>query len=97
MPESQHKTGEEGLDFTKRWLESTTWMELGFNAYTNPAVCTLERLDGTKKVWDLFGSLFHTPPTPVYRTMTARWRGGGCWSAATDAISRVSLAPAETY
>ncbi|HZJ48849.1 MAG TPA: hypothetical protein VFD97_07430 [Acidimicrobiia bacterium] len=66
MPESQHKSGEEGLDFTKRWLESTTWVELGFDAYTNPAVCTLERLDGKKKVWDLFGSIFHSPPTPLY-------------------------------
>jgi hypothetical protein len=39
----------------KRWLESTTYLELPFNAYEHTAVCTEVRLDGEKKVFDLSG------------------------------------------
>lgn len=56
----------DGVRLAKRWLESTTWIELPFNVYDNAPVCTLERLDGKKKRYDLFGSIFREPQTPLY-------------------------------
>jgi hypothetical protein len=66
MPEAQHKAGEEGLELTKRWLESTTWIELPFDCYSNQTVCTVRRLDGEKKVFDAFGYIFTDPHTPLF-------------------------------
>lgn len=56
----------EGVDLAQRWLESTTWIELPFNVYDNSAVCTLTKLDGTVKRYDLFGSIFTKPIKPLY-------------------------------
>lgn len=68
MPrEGTQKAGFDGTDFTKRWLESTTWVELPFDAYDNEVFCTPEILDGTVQGFDLFGYI-HTKPkrTPLY-------------------------------
>ncbi|WP_222854057.1 IS3 family transposase [Fodinicola acaciae] len=64
--ESVQRDGIDGINLAKRWLESTTWIELPFNVYTNPAVCTLQRLDGKVKRYDLFGGIHTNPPTPLY-------------------------------
>lgn len=56
----------DGVDLAKRFLESTTWIELPFDVYDNAAICTLERLDGKVKRFDLFGSIFTEPSTPLY-------------------------------
>lgn len=56
----------DGVDLAKRWLESTTWVELPFDAYNNGPVCTLQRLDGKKKRFDLFGYIHTNPPTLLY-------------------------------
>ena len=64
--ESVQKDGMDGVDLAKRWLESTTWVELPFDAYNNAPVCTLRRLDGKVKRYDLFGSIHTRPPTPLY-------------------------------
>lgn len=64
--EPVQKKGMDGADLAKRWLESTTWMELPFDAYNNAPVCTLRRLDGKVKVYDLFGYIFTSPPIPLY-------------------------------
>jgi hypothetical protein len=53
--ESVQQKGIDGADLAKRWLESTTWIELPFDAYHNASICTLWRLDAEKKVYDLFG------------------------------------------
>jgi hypothetical protein len=65
--EGTQKAGFDGTDFTKRWLESTTWVELPFDAYDNEVYCTPEILDGTVQGFDLFGYI-HTKPkrTPLY-------------------------------
>jgi len=47
--------GLKGVLFIKRWLESTTHIDLPFNAYENQAVCTLPLLNGNVKRWDLSG------------------------------------------
>jgi hypothetical protein len=64
--ESVQQKGIDGVDLAKRWLESTTWMELPFDAYSNAPVCTLRRLDGKVKVYDLFGYIHKSPPIPLY-------------------------------
>jgi hypothetical protein len=66
VAESVQKDGMEGVDLAQRWLESTTWIELPFNVYDNSAVCTLTKLDGTVKRYDLFGSIFTKPIKPLY-------------------------------
>lgn len=64
--ETVQQKGIDGADLAKRWLESTTWIELPFDAYHNAPICTLTRLDGKKKVYDLFGMIHGSPKTPLY-------------------------------
>lgn len=64
--ESVQQDGIDGVALAKRWLESTTWIELPFDAYNNAPVCTVRRLDGKVKRFDLFGSIHTVPPTPLY-------------------------------
>jgi hypothetical protein len=64
--ETVQQKGIDGADLAKRWLESTTWIELPFDAYHNAPVCTLKRLDGKKKVYDLFGYIYTSPRTLLY-------------------------------
>ncbi|MBE1465680.1 hypothetical protein [Kibdelosporangium phytohabitans] len=64
--ESVQKDGMDGVDLAKRWLESTTWVELPFDVYNNAPVCTLQRLDNQKKRYDLFGYIHTDPPTLLY-------------------------------
>jgi hypothetical protein len=66
VAESVQQKGIDGADLAKRWLESTTWIELPFDAYHNGPICTLTRLDGEKKTYDLFGAIYTTPKTPLY-------------------------------
>ncbi|MEV6527297.1 hypothetical protein AB0M43_35750 [Longispora sp. NPDC051575] len=64
--ETVQKQGMDGAYLVKRWLESTTWVELPFDVYNNAPVCTLTRLDGKRKRYDLFGSIHRESPTPLY-------------------------------
>jgi hypothetical protein len=64
--ESVQQKGIDGADLAKRWLESTTWIDLPFDAYHNGPICTLTRLDGKRKTYDLFGSIHTSPITPLY-------------------------------
>lgn len=64
--ESVQQKGLDGVDLAKRWLESTTWIELPFDAYHNGPICTLKRLDGGSKTYDLFGMIHGIPNTPLY-------------------------------
>lgn len=75
--ESVQKDGMDGVDLAKRWLESTTWIELPFEVYNNAPVCTLRRLDGKVKRYDLFGSIHTHPPTPLYVEMKDYDTAGG--------------------
>ena len=64
--EAVQKKGMDGANLAKRWLESTTCIELPFDAYNNAPVSTLRRLDGKVKVYDLFGCIFTSPRIPLY-------------------------------
>ena len=66
MPEGIQGDGLTGLALTRRWLESTTWIELPVEAYYNENACTLERLDGRTKVFDTRGYLLTDPPDEVF-------------------------------
>jgi hypothetical protein len=66
VAEPVQRKGSDGVDLAKRWLESTTWIELPFDVYSNATVCTLRRLDGKVKRYDLFGSIHGNPNTPLY-------------------------------
>lgn len=57
--------GLEGALAVKRWLESSTHLELPFNAYEDEAQCTLMRLDGGKKRYDLSGFFLTGVRRPV--------------------------------
>ncbi len=80
--ESVQKDGMSGVDLAKRWLESTTWVELPFDVYNNAPVCSLRRLGGKVQRYDLFGAIHTDPPTLLYvdrqgrqpcRPMGRRW------------------------
>lgn len=64
--EGRQHDGIEGVRAAKRLLESTTWIELGFDVYRNQAACSLELLSGTVKAYDLFGQFLDDHPRPVY-------------------------------
>ena len=56
MPaETNHVIGHEGARLAKRYLESTTHMNLPTTVYDNEGLCALERLDGKVKRYDLMG------------------------------------------
>ena len=48
-----------------------------FDVYTNTAVCTLTRLDGKVKRYDLFGQIFRDPPDPFYVEVKNYTSAGG--------------------
>lgn len=56
MPrESTQESGREAALVTRRWLESTTYIELPWNSYKHEAMCTVRCLDGSVKCFDLAG------------------------------------------
>lgn len=63
--EAAHEAGRKGVLLTKRWLESTTHMELPFDAYDWTSECSISCLDGTVKTFDLKGWLFRTK-APIF-------------------------------
>ena len=66
MPrEATQEAGREALLFTKRLLESSTLIELPWNAYKHDAMCRVSCLDGSSKGFDLAG-LFLDDKTPIY-------------------------------
>lgn len=65
VAEAAQFKGLEGALAVKRWLESTTFIELPFNAYENEAQCTLVRLDGQVKRYDLCGYFLGENRNPI--------------------------------
>ena len=65
VAEATQMKGLEGALAVKRWLESTTHLEFPFNAYEDEAQCTLMRLDGHKKRYDLTGFFLTAVRRPV--------------------------------
>lgn len=61
-----HTKGIEGVELARQILESTTWIELPFNASDNEQLCTLERLDGQDKAFDAMGFLLRETKPPLY-------------------------------
>jgi hypothetical protein len=64
--ETMHKKGMEGVDLARKVLESTTWIELPFDASDNERICTLDLLDGTDKSFDAMGYILREPKAPLY-------------------------------
>jgi len=65
VAEATQMKGLEGTLAVKRWLESSTHLEIPFNAYEDEALCTLMRLDGHKKRYDLNGFFLTAVRRPV--------------------------------
>lgn len=65
VAEATQMKGLEGALAVKRWLESTTHLEFPFNAYEDETLCTLMRLDGHKKRYDLSGFFLTGGRRPV--------------------------------
>lgn len=65
VAEATQFEGLEGTLAVKRWLESTTFMELPFNAYEDEGQCTLVRLDGHAKRYDLSGYFLGESRRPI--------------------------------
>lgn len=65
VAEAAQFKGLEGVLAVKRWLESTTHLEFPFNAYEDEVQCTLMRLDGQKKRYDLCGRFLGDDRRPV--------------------------------
>jgi hypothetical protein len=65
MPaEETQELGRQGVFLFKRWLESTTYMDLSWNSYGTPAMCEVQHLGGVK-TYDLAGILLLKPNVPV--------------------------------
>jgi hypothetical protein len=57
--------GLEGVYFIKRWLESTTHVDLPWNVYEDSPQCTLVCLDGQLKRFDLAGHFLGLDRRPL--------------------------------
>jgi hypothetical protein len=64
--ETMHEKGRQGVDLARKILESTTWVELPFDASDNERVCTLDLLDGTDKSFDAMGFILRESKAPLY-------------------------------
>lgn len=53
--EATQEDGRIAAFFTKRWLESSTYIDLPWNSYKHDAMCRVECLDGLEKGFDLVG------------------------------------------
>lgn len=62
--EETQERGREGVFKFKRWLESSTFLDLMWNAYANPEMCEVQHMDGVK-TFDLAGSFLTRPNRPV--------------------------------
>lgn len=66
MPaETNHVVGQEGVRLVKRYLESTTHLALPHTIYDNEGLCSLEKLDGKVKRYDLVGHFITGTHRPV--------------------------------
>ena len=63
--EEVQELGREGVGKIKRWLEATTFMELNWNVYEDPAMCTLPCLNDQRKKFDLVGSFIGINRNPI--------------------------------
>jgi len=64
--ETQEK-GRDGVRFTRRWLEATTFIELPWTAYDSKRLCVLPLLKaGKRKKYDLRGRFLHEERQEVY-------------------------------
>jgi hypothetical protein len=67
IAEGIQQDGIDGVELAKRWLESTTWIDLPFDVYTNTYQCTVQILgDKRFKRFDLAGHILTSPPTSLY-------------------------------
>jgi hypothetical protein len=64
VAEGTQDVGRVAAALTKRWLESTTYIELPWNAYKHGPMCTVQCLDGSTKTFDLSG-FFLDDQTPL--------------------------------
>lgn len=92
VAEPVQQKGRDGVDLAKRWLESTTWIELPFDAYEMPQQCTLTRLDGGQKLYDLSGWMFSQPKRALYveakdYDSAGGKQGGEYWTFLSNAYS----------
>ncbi|TDZ96336.1 hypothetical protein [Mycobacteroides salmoniphilum] len=64
--EEVQELGRQGVASVKRWLEATTFIELIWNVYENPTMCTMTCLgDNNRKKFDLVGNFIGNRRDPV--------------------------------
>ncbi|MBF4638962.1 hypothetical protein [Clavibacter michiganensis] len=67
MPDEEtQEQGRDGVIFTRRWLEATTFIELPWNAYENKKLCVLPLLKSGRKKYDLRGRFLHESRHEIY-------------------------------
>jgi hypothetical protein len=64
--EAAHEIGRDGVMRVKQFLESTTYLNVPWTAYDHENMCKLQRLDGSKKVYDLRGYFLGERRRPLY-------------------------------
>ncbi|MBF4999325.1 hypothetical protein IRT45_19440 [Nocardia sp. BSTN01] len=66
MPrEASQEKGRVGARTAQRWLEATTFVELPWNSYHHEALCEIECLDDSTKMFDLAGYFLTDERTPI--------------------------------
>lgn len=64
--EGSHEIGRVGVMRVKQFLESTTHLQMPWTAYDHENTCKLQRLDGTKKLYDLRGYFLGEKRRPLF-------------------------------
>ncbi|WP_280373889.1 hypothetical protein [Nocardia wallacei] len=66
MPrEASQEKGRIGARTAQRWLEATTFVELPWNSYHHEALCEIECLDDSTKMFDLAGYFLTEERAPI--------------------------------
>jgi hypothetical protein len=66
VAEAEHVAGEEGVLSAKRFLESTTYVNITFTVYDDDVQTTLTGLDGLRKTFDLTGFFLGDDRRPLF-------------------------------
>jgi len=88
MAEEVQALGHEGVLIIKRWLESTTHIELSYDVYDFTPFCIVPYIGG-KKRFDLAGRYMSGDKAPVY-VECKRYRTAGGQAAEFDQFLRIA-------
>jgi hypothetical protein len=85
--EEAHEIGRQGVMRVKQYLESTTYLRMPWTAYDHVKMCKLQKIDGSKKTYDLSGHFLGSRRFPLYVESKKYSTAGGQGTAYDDYLA----------